>query len=437
MKTDKPIKVLIVTYYWPPSGGAGVQRWLKFTKYLPEFGIEPIVLTVDPRKASYPEKDESLKNDIHPKLKVYTSNSFEALNLLSSFIGKKNVASGGFSNVNKSSLLQTILRFIRGNFFLPDARKGWNKFAILKARELINKHQIEIIVTTSPPHSTQLIGLQLKKELGVKWIADFRDPWTDIYYYKDLLLRPKAKRKDADYEMQVLQNADLIISNCMSNKNLLSSKLKQNIQSKFMVITNGFDEEDFQKEKVLPNEFVITYSGTMSEMYQPNVFFKAFAALIADFPETRFVFRLVGRAAPEVHQLIAEHKLENNAEFIPYVEHSKLIDYLLSSTALLYIFPKTQNDKGIAGKLFEYLAAKRIVVGLGPEDGDSAAILKECHAGKMFERNNYIELYNFLKEIHLKWKNTSAILPESKVYLQYSRRNLSEKLATLLKETHV
>ncbi|MEJ2628853.1 MAG: hypothetical protein P8078_09880, partial [bacterium] len=164
-----------------------MQRWLKFTKYLPEFGIKPYILTVDVKYASYFQVDESLKKDIPPDITVFTTKSFEALNILSTLIGGKNVPYGGFTNVNKRSFLQYILRFIRGNFFIPDARVGWNGFAYRKAKDIIKKYKIDTIITTSPPHSTQLIGLKLKKKFNIPWIADFRDPWTDIYYYNDLL----------------------------------------------------------------------------------------------------------------------------------------------------------------------------------------------------------------------------------------------------------
>jgi hypothetical protein len=207
-------KVLIITYYWPPSGGAGVQRWLKFAKYLPEFGVEPIVLTVDPKYASYPQRDESLEKDIHQKLKVYKTKTFEPLNLLSGILGKKNVPYGGFTNVNKKSFLQTILRFIRGNFFIPDARVGWNNYAYKKAKEIIEEYKIDTVITTSPPHSTQLIGLELKKKLSITWIADFRDPWTDIYYYKDLLHTCLAKRLDKNKEQEVSNNLFHDLYNC-------------------------------------------------------------------------------------------------------------------------------------------------------------------------------------------------------------------------------
>ena len=175
-------KVLIISYYFPPSGGSGVQRWLKFVKYLPEFGYEPIVLTVDPTVASYPQIDATLLQDIPSLVRVERTTTREMLSLYKRVSPTKEIPYGGFANENTQGLFSTISRFIRGNFFLPDPRRGWNKFAYKKACELIEQEQIDTVITTSPPHSTQLIGLKLKKRFpSIQWIADLRDPWRDIF----------------------------------------------------------------------------------------------------------------------------------------------------------------------------------------------------------------------------------------------------------------
>lgn len=426
-------KVLIITYYWPPSGGAGVQRWLKFAKYLPEFGIEPIILTVDPKYASYPQKDESLGKDIHPELKVFETKSFEPLNLLSGLFGKKNVPYGGFTNVKKKSFLQTILRFIRGNFFIPDARVGWNKYAYRKAKELIAEYNINTVITTSPPHSTQLIGLKLKSKLGITWIADFRDPWTDIYYYKDLLHTGIVKKIDKRKEEQVLKTADKVVANCDSNRDLLLSKIGDRHQKKFYTITNGFDEDEFKLESITNNEeFIITYSGTIAENYKPELFFQVLSEIKENFPSVNFKLKMVGSVSPEVEIMIKKYGLVDIYENIGYVPHHKLIEYLFSSTLLFYVFPKTNNDKGIAGKLFEYLATRKTIVGLGPEDGDSAKIIEECEAGRMFERNKEKELLNFLKYLVETWIEKRNLNVINYKYLGYSRKKLSKRVSDII-----
>ena len=205
-------KVLIITYYWPPSGGAGVQRWLKFAKYLPEYGWQPIILTVDQEYASYPQRDESLLSEVNPACLVYTTKSFELYNLYKFISGKKEVPYGGFANETRESFFQKASKFLRGNFLVPDPRRGWNKYALGKAIELIREFNIDTVVTTSPPHSTQLIGLKLKQEFNTRWIADLRDPWTDIYYYNQFKHTALARKIDQKYEREVVENADLLIT---------------------------------------------------------------------------------------------------------------------------------------------------------------------------------------------------------------------------------
>ena len=173
-------KTLIITYYWPPGGGAGVQRWLKMARHLPDFEIEPFILTVDPGYATYPATDNTLENDIPRGLKVFKTKATDYFRILSK--DKKAISSAGFAKEGKNSFREKVARFIRGNIFIPDPRRGWNRFAFGKAVEVIDNNGINTVITTSPPHSTQLIGLKLKKRFPeIKWIADLRDPWTDIY----------------------------------------------------------------------------------------------------------------------------------------------------------------------------------------------------------------------------------------------------------------
>jgi len=419
-------KVLIITYYWPPSGGAGVQRWLKFAKYLPEFDIEPIILTVDPKNASYTQIDCSLEEEISNGLKVFKTKSFEPLNILSSLFGKKNVPYGGFSNVNKKSFFQTVLRFIRGNFFIPDARIGWNRFAYKKAKEIIIEQNIDTIITTSPPHSTQLVGLKLKRKLGIKWVADFRDPWTDIYYYEDLLHLPIIKRIDKGLERKVLLNADCIIANCKSNKDLLRAKLDAGNHYKFYSITNGFDEDDFKFKSKNPELFTLTYIGSISEKYDPEVIFKVLEKIKKEGHS--FKFKVVGSIAPPLINQIKTRGISDNFEFISYLPHKEAIQQMKESSALLYIFPKTDNDKGIAGKLFEYLASERPILAIGPKNGDSYKVIEESQAGKMFERDQEYEIYNFLISVI---KGTYKINSQEKIN-QFTRKILTRQLSEII-----
>ena len=208
---DPSKKILIVSYYWPPSGGAGVQRIFKFAKYLSQSGYKPYVVTVDDKVASYPIRDQSLLADVPSSIIVFRTHSFEPLNLLTKVTGNK-APYGGFANKDKEKFSQKILRFIRGNFFIPDARKGWVKYGFEKSAELIRNEKIDTVIISSPPHSSQLIGLKLKRKFPeLKWIADLRDPWTDIFYYKDMLHTRMASAKDAALEKEVVETADSLV----------------------------------------------------------------------------------------------------------------------------------------------------------------------------------------------------------------------------------
>jgi glycosyltransferase involved in cell wall biosynthesis len=425
-------KVLIITYYWPPSGGAGVQRWLKFSKYLPEYGVDPLVLTVDPDFATYPQKDKSLSHEIPADLKVFRTKSFEPLGIISHIFGKDKVPYGGFSNVDKSSLLQTILRFVRGNFFIPDARRGWNKYAVQKAIELIRVYNIKTVITTGPPHSTHLTGLKLKKRLDIKWIADFRDPWTDIYYYKDMLHTPVARMIDRKKEIKVLDTADIVITNCNSNRELLASKVDKGAQDKFRIITNGFDDVDFNISGAPPDEFVVTYSGTMSDHYNPQVFFSALQKLIKNNPDIIFKFRLAGNISTSAERQIRQTGIY--FEYPGYVSHLRLVEYLKISSVLLYIFPETLNDKGVAGKLFEYLAVNRPVIAIGPTDSDASAIIEECEAGKSFTRDDETGILEYMQNLVDIFRDKGEVIAGNNRYLNYSRKGLTSNLAKIIED---
>jgi glycosyltransferase involved in cell wall biosynthesis len=419
-------KVLIVTYYWPPSGGAGVQRWLKFAKYLPEFGWQPVILTVDPVYASYPQRDESLLSEVDPECLVFTTKSFELYNFYKLISGKKEVPYGGFANDSKEGLLQKGSKFLRGNFLLPDPRKGWNKYALKKAEELIRQFNIETVVTTSPPHSTQLIGLELKKKFNIRWIADLRDPWTDIYYYDQFMHTALARKIDIRYERKVVENADLLITVSEDVKRIFAEKSKLPIAAKTVVIPNGFDEDDF-RIKVVPKETkkVITYTGTISEAYEVDSFLDALQCLESDLKQ-QLRIRFVGKVPPVVVQKFRATGLE--IELVGYVDHPKSIEYLLRSDLLLLVIPKVRNNRGIlTGKFFEYLASRKPVLAIGPIDGDLAKIIQETKCGQMFDYSDSEGMRHFILE------SLDRPVSVNDIAIEYSRKKLTGKLATLLK----
>lgn len=439
--TPERKKILIITYYWPPSGGAGVQRWLKFTKYLPEFGWEPIVLTVDETIASYPVIDETLNKDIHPSLRVYKTKSFEILSVFGRLFGKKNIPHAGFANHNKESIFSWVLRFLRGNFLIPDARRGWNKFAFKKASELIQKENIKHIITTSPPHSTQLIGLALKKKHpNVRWIADLRDPWTDIYYQQELLQTRMAKKIAFYYERNVLQKADHILVTIPSLKTLLASKKFHLSLSKITVITNGYDEADFKQmngRRIDQKMLVFSYVGTIAEIYEPELLFKALSYVSKDYPTLGFKIQFIGsNNRLFIENLAKKHHLIDKIHFINYVTHGKAIEYMYNSDVLILLIPNNIGGNfTIPGKLFEYMATKNPIIALGPKSGDVDKIIRQQHCGQLFDRLEEMELSNYLHELiqkHL--SNQSLKLMANDLHL-HSKRNQTKSLISIL-ESH-
>ncbi|HZY25417.1 MAG TPA: hypothetical protein VFE71_06295 [Bacteroidales bacterium] len=413
-------KVLIITYYWPPSGGAGVQRWLKFSKYLPEFGWQPVILTVDPEYAAYPVTDYSLVAGLPESVKVYTT---PAINYFSFYKkNKKNIPSAGFANNLDNTFKGKFLRFVRGNFFLPDPRRGWNRYAFNKACQLIELESIRNVITTSPPHSTQLIGLKLKKKFpSIKWTADLRDPWTDIYYYKQFYPTILSKAIDLRFEKDVLKNADKIFTVGPSLKTLFSSKIKGS-EDKIEVITNGFDESDFKGiSRQKPSRFTITYVGTLSDIYPVE-------GLIPAVNSLDLILRFVGTISEKTRKMLEDNIPADSLEILPYVTHDESIKFIMNSSLLLLIIPLHQSNKSIiTGKLFEYLATGLPILCLGPVDGDAAQIIKKCRAGKTFVYYDIEKISSFLTEVSEK-----SFKADDSMVGSFSRSNLVRRIAEVL-----
>ncbi len=417
-------KILIITYYWPPCGGAGVQRWLKFAKYLPEYGWEPFVLTVDPEYAEYPAIDESLEEDINPELKVYKT---KALNYFFLGYGRKSKSEAGSVTLSNNGILGRIARFIRGNFFIPDPRKGWNRYAVRKASELISTAKINYVVTTSPPHSTQLIGLKLKSIFpAIKWICDLRDPWTDIYYYNKFYGTWPARLYDRKLEKRVLKRAGKIITVGQSLASLFLSKLEDK-EKQLSVITNGYDDEDFRNIKIKndPQKLVITYVGTLSDQYPVETVISVLSSL--KNRNIDYEFNLVGQSPAAIKSAMFSKLDHDSVNFIQYLSHEAAIKYMSASSVLLLLIPDYQGNKLIiTGKLFEYLRTGIPILLIGPEDGDAALIIKECSAGRSFDKRDIVDITDFIS------KGTDEI--RYKIPVKYRRRLLTGRLAEEIKD---
>lgn len=436
MAKTKKIKILYLTYYWPPSGGPGVQRALKFTKYFNEFNIEPYILTVDEKKASYPLIDYSLKDDISKGINIFKTNSFEPLEIYRRLNKQKEIPYSGFVNIDKTSLFQKFFRFIRGNFFIPDARVGWNRYAFKMAERLIMDNPLSAIVTSSPPHSTQLVGLKLKRKYNLPWIADMRDPWTDIYYYNDFYHLPFIKRYDASLERKVLENADAVVVVSKSIKKLFISKSDKINPDKIHVIPNGFDEEDFMDGKNMhSDEFIITYTGTLSDQYPVDTFVAAFSKIVKEHTDIKIKFNIVGKVSDNILNKFMKYDLSTNVDYMGYKKHKEAVSFLSKSNALLLVIPDITNNAGIlTGKLFEYLGSRKPILNLGPVAGDAAKIINECKAGKTFDYLNEKDIINYLIELIEDLKVNNVGKSNDNVYLNYSRRRLTERFSNLIKE---
>jgi glycosyltransferase involved in cell wall biosynthesis len=416
-------KVLIVTYYWPPSGGAGVQRWLKFSKYLPQFGWEPVILTVDPEFASYPAIDHSLEHEIPDGIKVYRTKATDWFRIY----GKSKIPSAGFAKNSDDTIRGKISRFIRGNFFIPDPRRGWNKFSFRQACEIIEAENIRFVITTSPPHSTQLIGLKLKKKFPeIKWIADLRDPWTDIYYYSKFYPTLLSRKLDKRYEKSVLKKSDEIITVGKSLKKsfAFADRISEN---KITVITNGFDESDYEGVKPdRPDKLIITYVGTISESYPVDGLIAALKDLYNK--KIEFTIRITGDLSQNIRNLLTSTIPESFVGFTPYLDHTLAVQSIMSSSVVVLIIPDHKSNKGIVtGKLFEYLTSGVPILCLGPADGDAAEIISLAKAGITLGYNDIRGISAFLENV-----SGNIFHPDTNYIKEFSRINLTRRILPLL-----
>ncbi|MEL6632633.1 MAG: glycosyltransferase [Bacteroidota bacterium] len=435
-------KVLIIIYYWPPSGGAGVQRWVKLTKYLSRFGIKPYVLTVDEKVASYMDRDETLNKDVAPEVTVIKTQSFEPINMYAKMVGKEKVPTAGFTNVDSTKFRQKIINAIRSNLFIPDPRVGWNSYAYKEAVKIIQQENIDTVITSTPPHSSQLIGLKLKKKLGIKWIVDMRDPWTDIYYYHILGHSFLSHARNKSLEKQVFVHADRITTVSSDLKRLFCEKDRRVAPRKIHLIPNGYDTDDFKGLEATPNEhFTITYTGTIADTYRPSVFFRGVKQMQDANPEAVVKLNLVGRFSDAVRQEVGELGLD--ATFVPPVPHREANIYQVNANLLLLIIPDIVNIKGhLSGKIFEYLATGNRIISIGPADGDAAAILEECNIGKTFERNQQDEVAAYIQMAYEEFQAGTKVAVDPEEVQRYSREKQAEKVSEIIKglneeETHL
>jgi len=422
-------KVLIITYYWPPAGGPGIQRWLKFVKYLPEFDVEPIIYI--PENPNYPIIDKSLEEDVSNELTILKQPISEPYKF-ARFLSKKksNTISKGIIETNsKQGFIEKLMLYVRGNYFIPDARKSWVKPSVAYLSEYLLKSDIDIIITTGPPHSLHLIGLELKDRLGVKWIADFRDPWTSIGYHKKLKLSKVSKLKHKELEKDVLNSADQIVVTSFNTKKEFQDLTKRPIE----VITNGYDY-NFVGNTELDSKFTLSHIGSLLSERNPETLWQVLRDLIEEnkyFANT-FQLNLIGLVSDNVLQSIKNKNLSNYINDIGYLSHNEAIKFQKKSQLLLLIEIDSNETKAIIpGKLFEYMVSNRPIIAIGPKDSDVKTILKETNSGKYF---TYSE-YDLLKEtisVHFEAFQKGELKSHAIGLQKYSRRALTKKLSELI-----
>ena len=422
-------RVLIVCYYWPPAGGPGVQRWLKFVTYLGQFGVEPTVFV--PENAHYPLTDEAFLSEVPVNVTVVKFPIKEPYRF-AKWISKKKTKtiSSGIITEKQPSLLEKFMLFIRGNLFIPDARVGWVKPASSFLQQYLAENNIETIVTTGPPHSVHLIGLRLQKAVGVKWIADFRDPWTTIHYHQSLRLTAASAKKHKDLERKVLTSADHVVVTSQGTKKEFSAITKKPIT----VITNGYDGE-YKTPRIPDEKFSLVHIGSLLSNRNPAMLWKVLSALINENAEfaAQLQITLAGAVSEEVKQSLAAFGLSPFLQDEGYVAHQKALQLQQNAQLLLLIEMNRPETKVILpGKLFEYLQAGRPIVALGPEGSDMEAIIAETKTGWFFSYSEEKELQEQLLQCFYDFQQNNLKVAAASIE-KYSRKALTETMAHLLK----
>lgn len=423
-------KLLIITYYFPPAGGPGVQRWLKFVKYLPEFGVQPIVYV--PENPTYPIVDEGLVSQISDQVIVLKHKIWEPYQLASVFSKNKTkkISSGIFPHKKKQTFLDKTFLWIRGNLFIPDARVFWVKPSVAYLEKYIKDNNIDTIVTSGPPHSLHLIGLELKEKLNVKWFADFRDPWTTIGYHKALRLSNYAAKKHKSLEHKVLNSADTIIVTSKTTKTEFQAITNKPIS----VITNGYDIENVEKQ-ALDTKFTLAHIGSFLSDRNPNFLWECLVELLQEIPDfkSHLEIKLIGAVSQEVLDSIAEFHLNDYLNLLGYVSHHEAIAHQKKSQVLLLIEINSEDTKSIIpGKLFEYMVSNRPIIAIGPNGSDFADIITETNTGVFFDYSEKTKLKSVILDFYNQY--LEGKLQANGVGLQqYSRKNLTKQLVQLIR----
>jgi glycosyltransferase involved in cell wall biosynthesis len=389
--------ILIITYYWPPSGGPAVQRWLDFANRLAKDNYNVFVLTVSEQTATYTSYDTTLLNQIDPRIQIHYADAIDYFAFYKKFIGKGTVPGNALADDTNPNFIKKISRFIRGNFFIPDPRIGWKKQAVKVAQKIIIDEGIDVFITAGPPQSTHLIGLGLKaKKTNIKWIADFHDYWTNVFYLKKFYRTAIAQKIDLYLEKKVIENADQILVHTDYNKNYLKNRTKKHLNIE--VVRIGYDEQKFNNATKQRNEiFTITYAGTLPDYYHPESFFEALVQLKKEHPSLKLITRFIGIISDTIQSMVSQYQLEDWIVFEGYKPHLESIEAIMQSDLLLLINPRLEQDEAIVpGKIFEYIATANPILSISSKGSENEMILKETHTGANYDWNDIQGIKNYI-----------------------------------------
>ena len=433
-------RVLVITYYWPPSGGSGVQRWVKFAKYLPLEGWQPVIYT--PENPEYTAIDHTLEAEIPHDTEILRRPITEPYDMYRKLMGKgastdmKTLTAGASKgevteiSSGKKTFKQRLSLWIRGNLFVPDPRVGWVRPSVRFLKEYLAEHPVDVVVTTGPPHSMHLIGQRLHKELGIPWIPDFRDPWTRMYYLKHLPMTRRTWRRLRSMEQSVLDECSTVLAVTP----LVQEEFQAQTKTPVAMITNGYDGGDFDQPVEPDGLFNVVHTGLFAADGNPLNLWKALGVKAwadADFKKA-LRLRLVGRVDREVYAAIEEAGLRDNVVDLGYCDHLTAVrEQLAASILILPLRNDPEYRPILPGKLFEYLASRRPVLGIGQEDGAMARVLADTGAGVTADWDNLETMRAFIDQA---WEQHKAggVPPVAGDIARFSRRNLTRELAALL-----
>tara|TARA_B100001540_G_scaffold7297_1_gene6426 strand:- start:181 stop:1470 length:1290 start_codon:yes stop_codon:yes gene_type:complete len=419
-------KILIISYYWPPAGGPGVQRWLKFAKYLPEFNISPVLFV--PENANYPINDNSLKSEVSKDLEIIKLPIFELSNFFPSLKSLNSIRSGNISKNKNQSILQKVVFFIRGNFFIPDMKIFWKRNSVNFLKNYLSENNIETIITTGPPHSIHLIGLELKRKLNINWISDFRDPWVNLNYLNRFHLLPFVKEYHKKLRDKVINNSDAVIVTSKRLKDLYSE-----INSSIFQVTNGYD---YNKPVIkLDKKFSISHVGSLYNERNPEFLWDIIDELsenLQGFKEDLQI-NLIGNNNKKIKQNLSKRVFNDCVVCYDYVEHKKAIEFMCSSQVLLMLeVDDDESSYAIPGKLFDYLNSNRPIISIGPEQSEVREILSNTGSGKFFNYKDYNSLKLYIEKLYENYVNNLSISDNNYNIDNYNRKNLTSKLVEVI-----